>query len=442
MPWSVADVDSHKKGLSLEQKKKWVSVANSVLKKCLADGGTDATCAPKAIRVANSKFMEESSMKEPIKLTKGAMCFDQGPNSVKLSGTEEGQVKKLQMTAYSGKIIKGHWYWGDLAIDVTGLSMPKKVVPILHDHNTGEKIGYGSFKVNENHELVADETNFVDTPIAKEFIKLSAEGFPYEASIQARPMKIQRLDENEETEVNGFLMKGPGTVWRESVLRECSVTTFGADGNTKSVAMSENENIEVEVVQTKFKKEEVGNMKLEELKAAHPDLFAEIFALGKTEGVAEGKTASETSFAEEKKNLQKQISDLTATNESLTAKFSEQNDRILKLEKQETLRKEEGIKTSAETAFSEVMTIHDVPERLRPKIRKQINHESFIANEELDMAAFKSAIETELQDWLPKEGESDSSIMGMSFPKANSNTLGEDALVTRMLKHTGTATKQ
>ncbi len=59
MPWEPKDVDAHKKGLTPEQKKKWCSVANAILKDCIAKGGTDKTCAPKAIRIANSKFSDE-----------------------------------------------------------------------------------------------------------------------------------------------------------------------------------------------------------------------------------------------------------------------------------------------------------------------------------------------------------------------------------------------
>jgi uncharacterized protein YdaT len=51
MPWTVADVDRHKKGLSAEQKKKWVSIANAVLK----DTGDEG----RAIRIANSKVNED-----------------------------------------------------------------------------------------------------------------------------------------------------------------------------------------------------------------------------------------------------------------------------------------------------------------------------------------------------------------------------------------------
>ena len=54
MPWSVADVDRHKKGLSAEQKQKWSRIANSVLKRCLAGGGSQKTCEASAVRIANS----------------------------------------------------------------------------------------------------------------------------------------------------------------------------------------------------------------------------------------------------------------------------------------------------------------------------------------------------------------------------------------------------
>ena len=51
MPWTVGDVEEHKKGLRDEEKKKWVSVANDTLKRCQQRGGKN--CDALAIRVAN-----------------------------------------------------------------------------------------------------------------------------------------------------------------------------------------------------------------------------------------------------------------------------------------------------------------------------------------------------------------------------------------------------
>lgn len=55
MPWSVKDVDEHKKGLSAEQKTRWVSIANAILKDCMETKKDEAACAVSAIRIANSK---------------------------------------------------------------------------------------------------------------------------------------------------------------------------------------------------------------------------------------------------------------------------------------------------------------------------------------------------------------------------------------------------
>lgn len=53
MPWTAKDVDRFKKGLSQEKKKKWVSIANSVLRECQSNN--EGNCEQKAIRTANSR---------------------------------------------------------------------------------------------------------------------------------------------------------------------------------------------------------------------------------------------------------------------------------------------------------------------------------------------------------------------------------------------------
>ena len=56
MPWSINDVEKHKAGLNPKQKKKWVAIANSVLKGCLKDKGKN--CDAMAIKIANIKCTE------------------------------------------------------------------------------------------------------------------------------------------------------------------------------------------------------------------------------------------------------------------------------------------------------------------------------------------------------------------------------------------------
>jgi len=79
MPWSVGDVDSHKKGLTDKQKKQWVRIANSVLKRCIAKGGTDKTCAPSAIKQANGTVMNVNEGKGEYIVCKLKQTLDYEP---------------------------------------------------------------------------------------------------------------------------------------------------------------------------------------------------------------------------------------------------------------------------------------------------------------------------------------------------------------------------
>ncbi len=62
MPWTVADVEKHNKGLTDHQKKVWVNVANSALAKCQKEGGT--ACDASAIRQANGVVTKNMSYED------------------------------------------------------------------------------------------------------------------------------------------------------------------------------------------------------------------------------------------------------------------------------------------------------------------------------------------------------------------------------------------
>lgn len=70
MPWTVADVEGFKKGLTDAQKKVWVKVANDALTRCKADGGSDEKCEGSAIKQANSvagKIDEADSLMDGLR---------------------------------------------------------------------------------------------------------------------------------------------------------------------------------------------------------------------------------------------------------------------------------------------------------------------------------------------------------------------------------------
>jgi hypothetical protein len=348
--------------------------------------------------------------KETRKVTKGAMQLvdDKCYAAVKFSESSADGTQKpnLEMLAYSGGIIKDHWYWGDLAIDLQGMNFPKDKFPILEDHDTSKKIGFITKMSIDGNQLTVLDATFVDSPESLKFRENSAQGFPYEASIYARPTQIQTLQKDEVAEVNGFSMQGPGTIWRKSTFKESSVCTFGYDSNTKSAAFSEEFDLEYisEVSEaSKLNQEEEEGMNYLKFKTEHPEEFAKL-AKEVTDGI-------EAKFAEEKTALEAQLASVTEQNTKLTEETKLGEKRLLALEKAEAIRQEAALKHSADAVFAEKFAEAGLPERLSAKVRKMVSHEAFVADGSFDKEAFAAAVDAELKDW---SDSADGSVLGFS----------------------------
>ena len=59
MPFTTQDANKHKKGMTAKQARQWTHVANSALSKCIKGGGSDETCAPKAIQYASGVIKKQ-----------------------------------------------------------------------------------------------------------------------------------------------------------------------------------------------------------------------------------------------------------------------------------------------------------------------------------------------------------------------------------------------
>ena len=416
MPWAVNDVDKHKKGLTSEQKKKWVSVANSVLKDCLAKGGTDKTCAPKAIRIANSKFSEEE--KEMKKVPSSACNFTE-PEAFLFRDEEKGNVDIL---AYSGKVIKGHWYWGDLAIDVSGAQFDKKIYGIFEQHDIMRKVGFSSKPITDDNKLTIKNMTFVSTDASKEFQTLSKEGFPFQASISGRPTIVEELEEGESAEVNGYKFKGPGSIWRKWTYNETSVVVFGADGNTKAKALADsNEEVEITIKKSNTSSEgdethkedkEVKIVNLKELKEKDEAVFNELLEEAKKlvrPEIEQSFSAQLTTVTTQFTEAQKQIADSSA--------------KILAFEKSEVIRKEKEIKLQADEIWQKALSASEIPEHLFAKVKSHVPYEKFMKDGILSETEFAAAVTAEIADWV-KSGVS-KSVLGTGFTVKGAEEVNE-----------------
>jgi len=341
-------------------------------------------------------------------------------------GEGDDKQPKLKMVAYSGGIIKDHWYWGDLALDLSGIKYAAKF-PILENHDTHRKIAFTGKPILDNGklEINPDKTQFVDTEVSAEFQKLSAKGFPYQSSVYANPTVVERLSEGASVKVNGITLKGPGTVFREWELKEASVCVFGWDSKTNATAFSKEE-VEIDMEETeilaqeetkikfKLKKDkEVTTMPKELIKdreKVDPKLVEEI--------QLEAKKEVELELAKKETEFSKEKEDLTKENEELT-------ERVLGLEKKETIRAENELKKSADDVWTKKLSESDIPESMYVKVRPYVSHSKFTEEGILDVEKFEEAVSAEIKDWESKGVTSKVLGSGFTEKEVDKTTLAE-----------------
>jgi len=432
MPWSWEDAKKHKKGLNKEQAKKWAKIANSVRKQCLSDGGKESTCDKKAIKVANSKVSsnqkseEENSVKHSMNIPAGAMCFNEEANIDLKEPSEDGR-QSFSMEAYSGKIIKGHSFWGDLAIDVSGIQFNQKRIPILEDHIWDKKLGVSNSKPSlDDNKVSFEKINLLSNDHAQEFKQNLDDGFPYQASISLRPLKVEELEEGATAEVNGYTLKGPAQVIRQSIFREASACVFGADHRTSVQSLSDSkEDIEIEKVLLKAHDDDVpakkktkkqfngGNMKelLKKIQEESPELYDSVKELA-------DKAGEVGDLKQQIQDLTQERDDLKKEKENLSEENRKNENRILALEKAESIRKEKDLKDQASAIVDQKLSDSEIPVRLHKRIKSYIDHNDFVDESDgFKIEDFSAHVDQEIESWKTdlKELESkEGTVLGLS----------------------------
>ncbi|RPI56455.1 MAG: hypothetical protein EHM49_00235 [Deltaproteobacteria bacterium] len=362
----------------------------------------------------------------------------------------EGASYNFSMIGYSGGIIKNHWYWGNLAIDLAGFLFNKPKYPILRDHDTNREIGFskkpaveagkGLVFTNKNATLLENEE-------AVKFVENAFKGFPYQASIYGKPLVIEKIAEGQSVKVNGLTLKGPGTVWRKTEYMECSICVFGYDDKTIAQVFSDNGqhlDMEVESIRTVEEQEltndkmEVFGMDLEKLKEESPEEYEALMAEAKEAAAKE----LEDAFTSKLAGKDGEISSLAAEKETLTVTLQTTEARVLALEKKDVLREEEAMNFKAASIWKSELANSGLPEWLHAKVQKHVQRASFMGEDGgFNVEAFTEAVKAEIKDWgshVSQEDVQGFSLLGRSVEGGSSHEkLDSDAMVDRMLGYVG-----
>ncbi len=143
-------------------------------------------------------------------------------------GDGDAKPKRFLMTAYTGGPMQVDNYGPPVIIDLSGLKA-KAPIPILRDHDLSRVVGHADEVAVGGSSLKLAGIISGAGPDAAEVQAAASNGFPWKASVGARPDKLEFVGEGVATKVNGKTFTGPLYVARKSTLGETSFVAIGAD---------------------------------------------------------------------------------------------------------------------------------------------------------------------------------------------------------------------
>lgn len=144
---------------------------------------------------------------------------------------DEQKTPEFDVMAYTGVAMNIAGYDLPLVIDLAGISFGKSVVANL-DHDSKQRVGHVTEKNVTSEGLRFKGIVSADTPAAREVVSNAKHGYPWQASVEAYPGKVEEVPEDEEVEVNGQTFHGPIYVARTSKHTAFAFVPHGADENT------------------------------------------------------------------------------------------------------------------------------------------------------------------------------------------------------------------
>lgn len=154
--------------------------------------------------------------------------------TIEAAGEGEGQsLPKFRMVAYTGVAVQQFAWDAPIVIDLAGMTIPNRPIPIRNSHSRVGGIGHATARV-EGGKLLAEGVVSRDTAEAHEVVASLRNGFPWQASVGASVQSEEYVKAGTTVSVNGNQFVGPLYVVRKSKLYEISFVDAGADSNTEA----------------------------------------------------------------------------------------------------------------------------------------------------------------------------------------------------------------
>lgn len=146
--------------------------------------------------------------------------------------------RQFAIQAYSGGMLALDRYSLPVVIDLNGMTAAKSIVANMH-HDRTSIVGHVTDKTNDGRQLSLKGVVSGTGPAAQEVLANHDNGFPWQASVEAKPLKMVEVAAGKTVSVNGQDFVGPLLIARKSKLFGIAFVPRGADENTSvSIAAS------------------------------------------------------------------------------------------------------------------------------------------------------------------------------------------------------------
>jgi hypothetical protein len=180
-------------------------------------------------------------------------------------------TKKFSGVAYSGGLIPGFGYLGDVAIDLSNVQLPRRAFALL-DHKMTARAGWAEFEVRDNALHVSGQ--LLDTESGREIQHIAAGGAAWQLSVGVSssiiPASRKRKTINGQALELDHILENP-------IIREVSFVTTGADPNTSVQVFTAHENKGLHLELAQLRSEQI----LSKFPAATPEQMVIVGSLSR-----------------------------------------------------------------------------------------------------------------------------------------------------------------
>jgi hypothetical protein len=236
-----------------------------------------------------------------------------------MAAAGEGESKSpptFSVTAYKGGALNVGGWDLPVVIDVAGLQFARSVVANL-SHNNDQIVGHVTDKSTTESTVELSGVFSIESAETARIVNGSANGFPWEASVEVSPLMVEEVAVGKSVKVNGQEFEGPLYVARKGTLSAFGFVAHGADPTTEV-------KIAASAAQTEENKMELDSKLTAWIEAALPGTDVKALSgetIAKLTADYEGKVKSNRSStkldevianAEQEEARRQQIADITA----------------------------------------------------------------------------------------------------------------------------------